>query len=218
MRALTPHGQQWPPPFPLFRWTGRIFRPALFLCPARRAVARHEPFPGTWPSVVSCHRTAASRASGTGRTVAPASGYTADRPERGSERGMCGALAVSSSSRRAVRAAARLRAEPDGALMEDRRAGGARRTGGAVGWPGNLVPPRLPPYSPESNPTEQVFRRPRRAPTSRMYADAAELEAALTASPHRLPSALKKASPAGGCQPAQTDLTMVYGASAGEPI
>jgi transposase len=53
-------------------------------------------------------------------------------------------------------------------------------TSGAVAWPANLVPLPLPPYSPELNPVEPVFRVLRQALANRVFADLAALEAALT--------------------------------------
>jgi transposase len=53
-------------------------------------------------------------------------------------------------------------------------------TSGAVAWPAHLVPLRLPPYSPELNPVEPVFRLLRQALANRVFADLAALEEALT--------------------------------------
>ena len=53
-------------------------------------------------------------------------------------------------------------------------------TSGAVAWPETLVPLPLPPYSPELNPAEQLFRVLRQALANRVFADLTELEAALT--------------------------------------
>ena len=50
-----------------------------------------------------------------------------------------------------------------------------------VAWPAGIVPVPLPPYSPELNPAEQVFRHLRARLANRVFEDLAELEAALTA-------------------------------------
>jgi transposase len=47
-------------------------------------------------------------------------------------------------------------------------------------WPDGIVPLWLPPYSPELNPAEQVFRHLRAKLANRLFADLDELEAALT--------------------------------------
>jgi transposase len=49
-----------------------------------------------------------------------------------------------------------------------------------VAWPPGVVPLPLPPYSPELNPAEQLFRALRARLANRIFADLAELEAALT--------------------------------------
>ena len=49
-----------------------------------------------------------------------------------------------------------------------------------LAWPEHVAPVPLPPYSPELNPAEQVFRRLRAALANRVFEDLAELEAALT--------------------------------------
>ncbi len=54
---------------------------------------------------------------------------------------------------------------------------GSHRAG--LEWPAGVVPLPLPPYSPELNPAEQVFRSLRAALANRVFADLAELEAAL---------------------------------------
>jgi transposase len=51
----------------------------------------------------------------------------------------------------------------------------------ALAWPGHVAPVPLPPYSPELNPAEQVFRALRARLANRVFADLAELEGALTA-------------------------------------
>ena len=50
----------------------------------------------------------------------------------------------------------------------------------ATAWPAHLTPVPLPPYSPELNPAEQVFRAVRARLANRIFEDLAELEAALT--------------------------------------
>jgi transposase len=55
---------------------------------------------------------------------------------------------------------------------------GSHRAG--LAWPAGVVPVSLPPYSPELNPAEQVFRLLRAKLANRVFADLAELEAALT--------------------------------------
>ena len=49
----------------------------------------------------------------------------------------------------------------------------------ALAWPPGVAPLPLPPYSPELNPAEQVFRVLRAKLANRIFADLAELEAAL---------------------------------------
>ena len=49
----------------------------------------------------------------------------------------------------------------------------------ALAWPANLAPLPLPPYSPELNPAEQIFRALRATLANRVFADLAELEVAL---------------------------------------
>lgn len=51
----------------------------------------------------------------------------------------------------------------------------------AAPWPANLTPLPLPPYSPELNPAEQVFRAPRAALANRAFRDLDELAEAITA-------------------------------------
>lgn len=51
----------------------------------------------------------------------------------------------------------------------------------ALAWPDQLVPLRLPPYSPELNPVELVFRHLRERLANRIFDDLADLEAAITA-------------------------------------
>lgn len=55
---------------------------------------------------------------------------------------------------------------------------GSHRAG--LEWPPEVVPVALPPYSPELNPAEQVFRALRAKLANRVFEDLAELEAALT--------------------------------------
>jgi transposase len=50
----------------------------------------------------------------------------------------------------------------------------------AIAWPARLAPLALPPYSPELNPAEQVFRALRAKLANRVFEDLAELEAAVT--------------------------------------
>ncbi len=50
----------------------------------------------------------------------------------------------------------------------------------ALRWPPGVAPLPLPPYSPELNPAEQVFRCLRAKLANRAFADLAELEAAIT--------------------------------------
>jgi transposase len=50
----------------------------------------------------------------------------------------------------------------------------------AVQWPDGMTPLFLPPYSPELNPAEQVFRMLRHALSNRLFADEDDLEAAIT--------------------------------------
>lgn len=47
-------------------------------------------------------------------------------------------------------------------------------------WPQGIVPLRLPPYSPELNPVELVFRHLRAALSNQVFPDLAALEAAIT--------------------------------------
>ena len=47
-------------------------------------------------------------------------------------------------------------------------------------WPGNLVPLRLPAYSPELNPAEQLFRHLRKQLANRLFGSLRELETALS--------------------------------------
>ena len=56
---------------------------------------------------------------------------------------------------------------------------GAHRAQALV-WPDGIVPLRLPPYSPELNPAELIFRQLRAQLSNRIFADLAELEAAIT--------------------------------------
>lgn len=51
----------------------------------------------------------------------------------------------------------------------------------AVDWPERVVPLPLPPYSPELNPVELIFRQLRARLSNRVFADLAELEEAITA-------------------------------------
>lgn len=48
-----------------------------------------------------------------------------------------------------------------------------------VDWPANLTPLYLPPYSPELNPAEQVFRHLRKVLSNRVFENLDELESAL---------------------------------------
>lgn len=50
----------------------------------------------------------------------------------------------------------------------------------AVAWPTGVVPVPLPPYSPEPNPAEQVFRVLRAKLANRVFVDLGGLEAAIT--------------------------------------
>ena len=50
----------------------------------------------------------------------------------------------------------------------------------ALVWPEAIVPLSLPPYSPELNPVELLFRHLRARLSNRIFADVAELEAAIT--------------------------------------
>lgn len=71
------------------------------------------------------------------------------------------------------------------AEVGDRRIGlvldgsGAHRSR-ATQWPDGLIPLRLPPYSPELNPAEQVFRHLRAHLANRIFTDLDDLDAALT--------------------------------------
>jgi transposase len=55
----------------------------------------------------------------------------------------------------------------------------------AVVWPEGIHPIFLPPYSPELNPAEQVFRMLRQWLANRIFAEEEELEAALTEMLHQ---------------------------------
>ena len=48
-----------------------------------------------------------------------------------------------------------------------------------LAWPAGIAPVRLPSYSPELNPAEQVFRVLRAKLANRVFADLAELETAV---------------------------------------
>lgn len=50
----------------------------------------------------------------------------------------------------------------------------------AIPWPEHLTPVPLPPFSPELNPAEQIFRVLRAKLANRVFADLGELEAAIT--------------------------------------
>jgi hypothetical protein len=50
----------------------------------------------------------------------------------------------------------------------------------AIAWPAHVAPVPLPPDSPELNPAEPVFRHLRARLANRVFADLAELEAAIT--------------------------------------
>ena len=63
-----------------------------------------------------------------------------------------------------------------GVVLDGSGAHGAK----ALVWPEQLVPLRLPPYSPELNPVELVFRHLRARLANRIFADLEELEAAIT--------------------------------------
>jgi transposase len=56
---------------------------------------------------------------------------------------------------------------------------GSHNCGGVV-WPEGVLPMRLPPYSPELNPAEAVFRHLRSELSNQVFAGLAELEAAIT--------------------------------------
>jgi transposase len=71
-----------------------------------------------------------------------------------------------------------------GAYVQGRRVGVVLDGSGAhrareLRWPAHLVPLPLPPYSPELNPAEQVFRHLRARLANRIFADVAELEEAI---------------------------------------
>ena len=71
-------------------------------------------------------------------------------------------------------------------MLGDRRVGLVLDGSGAphaaaLRWPEGLAPWWLPPYSPELNPAEQLFRYLRAKLANRLFADRDELEAALTA-------------------------------------
>lgn len=51
----------------------------------------------------------------------------------------------------------------------------------AVQWPEGITPLFLPPYSPELNPAEQVFRLLRQTLSNRIFADEEDLQTAITA-------------------------------------
>ena len=55
-----------------------------------------------------------------------------------------------------------------------------------VHWPEGIVPLRLPPYSPELNPAEQIFRHLRRRLANRAFATIEEMQDALVAEMQRL--------------------------------
>jgi DDE superfamily endonuclease len=55
-----------------------------------------------------------------------------------------------------------------------------------VHWPEGIVPLRLPPYSPELNPAEQVFRHLRKRLANRIFATIAEMQDTLVAEMQRL--------------------------------
>ena len=56
---------------------------------------------------------------------------------------------------------------------------GSHRSGKVI-WPAGIVPLPLPPYSPELNPAEQVFRHLRKRLANAVFATIAELKDALT--------------------------------------
>lgn len=58
--------------------------------------------------------------------------------------------------------------------------GSGSHTAHALVWPEGIVPLPLPPYSPELNPVELLFRQLRARLANRIFADLAELEAAIT--------------------------------------
>jgi transposase len=65
----------------------------------------------------------------------------------------------------------------------------------AIAWPANLAPLPLPPYSPELNPAEQVFRALRAGLANRVFADLDELAEAIAAQLRRFwdePALLKR--------------------------
>lgn len=58
--------------------------------------------------------------------------------------------------------------------------GSGSHRSGAVVWPAGIVPLPLPPYSPELNPAEQVFRHLRKRLANAVFATIAALQDALT--------------------------------------
>lgn len=65
----------------------------------------------------------------------------------------------------------------------------------AIAWPANLAPLPLPPYSPELNPAEQLFRALRARLANRVFADLDELADAITEQLRRFwdePAALRR--------------------------
>jgi transposase len=54
----------------------------------------------------------------------------------------------------------------------------------AVVWPNGITPLYLPPYSPELNPAEQVFRQLRQWLANRVFTDLDDLQEALIATLH----------------------------------
>jgi hypothetical protein len=58
--------------------------------------------------------------------------------------------------------------------------GSGAHTAQTLAWPDEIVPLPLPPYSPELNPVELIFRQLRAALANRIFADLAALEAAIT--------------------------------------
>lgn len=57
--------------------------------------------------------------------------------------------------------------------------GSGSHRSGQITWPQDLVPLPLPAYSPELNPTEQVFRHLRKHLSNRLFANVDELQMAL---------------------------------------
>lgn len=60
------------------------------------------------------------------------------------------------------------------------RAGSGAHRAQTLVWPPGIVSLRLPPYSPELNPVERIFRQLRAALAKRIFADLTDLEATIT--------------------------------------